>query len=98
MTARKAATPKIGDKNLAGQIRELRRSMGLIAAKVGVAFSTVNHWESGKSRPLPLAMRQIEELMERTWGQIQDYPFGRRHVAWNRKAWIGAQRRQESRG
>jgi DNA-binding transcriptional regulator YiaG len=40
--------------------------MGLIAAKVGVTLSTVNHWESGKSRPLPLAMRQIEELMERT--------------------------------
>ncbi|PXF57013.1 MAG: hypothetical protein C4B58_11435 [Deltaproteobacteria bacterium] len=36
------------------------------AAKVGVTFSTVNRWEKGKSKPSPLAMRQIEELMERT--------------------------------
>jgi len=36
------------------------------AAKIGVTFSTVNRWESGKSKPSPLAMRQIEELMDRT--------------------------------
>jgi len=62
--------PKIEDKELARKIRDLRSKLGLtqeqFAAKVGVTFSTVNRWESGKSRPSPLAMRQIEELMERT--------------------------------
>lgn len=32
------------------------------AATVGVTFSTVNRWESGKSVPSPLAMKQIELL------------------------------------
>ncbi|MBW2150010.1 MAG: helix-turn-helix transcriptional regulator [Deltaproteobacteria bacterium] len=58
--------PKIEDNELARKIRELRSKLGLtqeqFAAKVGVTFSTVNRWESGKSKPSPLAMRQIEEL------------------------------------
>ena len=65
--------PKIEDIELARKIRELRSKLGLtqeqFAAKVGVTFSTVNRWESGKSKPSPLAMRQIEELMERTEGE-----------------------------
>jgi len=64
--------PKIEDNELARKIRELRSKLGLtqeqFAARVGVTFSTVNRWESGKSKPSPLAMRQIEELMERTQG------------------------------
>lgn len=46
-----------------------RQAQEQFAAKVGVTFSTVNRWESGKSKPSPLAMRQIEELMERTEGK-----------------------------
>ena len=55
---------------LARKIKELRSELDLtqekFAAKVGVTFSTVNRWESGKSKPSPLAMRQIEELIELT--------------------------------
>ncbi|RME60947.1 XRE family transcriptional regulator [Candidatus Parcubacteria bacterium] len=51
-------------------IKELRAALGLtqeqFAAKVGVTFSTVNSWESGKSKPSPLARRCIEELREET--------------------------------
>jgi len=58
------------DEMLAGKIKELREKLGLtqeqFAAKVGVTFSTVNRWESGRSKPSPLAMRQIMELMECT--------------------------------
>jgi len=57
---------KAKTNQLALKIRRLRASLGLtqeqFAAKVGVTFSTVNRWESGKSRPSPLAIRQIEEL------------------------------------
>ena len=60
---------KIEDNELARKIRELRSKLGLtqeqFAAKVGVTFSTVNRWENGKGKPSPLAMRQINELMER---------------------------------
>ena len=64
---------EMGDKDLIKTIKELRGTLGLtqeqFAAKVGVTFSTVNRWESGKSKPSPLAMRQIEELMARTKGR-----------------------------
>ena len=57
---------------MARKIRELRSKLSLIqeqfAAKVGVAFSTVNRWESDKSKPSPLAKRKIEELIGRTQG------------------------------
>jgi transcriptional regulator with XRE-family HTH domain len=50
----------------ATMIRKLRLALGLtqeqFAAKVGVTFSTVNRWESGRRSPSPLAMRRIEEL------------------------------------
>jgi len=69
MSARKKTMPKIEDNELARKIRELRSKLGLtqeqFAAKVGVTFSTVNRWENGKGKPSPLAMRQINVLMER---------------------------------
>jgi len=59
--------PKLDD--VARKIRELCSNLGLtqeqFVAKIGVTFMTVNHWESGKSKPSSLAMRQIEELR---WG------------------------------
>lgn len=68
MSARKKAMPKTGEINLVKEIRELCSKLDLtqeqFAAKVGVTFSTVNRWESGKSTPSPLAMRRIEELRE----------------------------------
>ena len=52
--------------DLPGRIKRLRKKLGLtqeqFAATVGVTFSTVNRWESGKSAPSPLAMKQIELL------------------------------------
>lgn len=49
-------------------IKSLRASLGLtqeqFAARVGVTFSTVNRWESGRSLPSPLAMGRIQELRE----------------------------------
>lgn len=66
MTARKKATPKTGNNDLAKKIMGLRSRLGLtqeqFAAKVGVTFSTVNRWESGKSKPSPLAAQQIQGL------------------------------------
>lgn len=48
------------------RIRVLRERLGLtqerLAARIGVAFPTVNRWENGHTQPSPLAMRQIEAL------------------------------------
>ncbi len=48
-------------------VRELRKQTGLtqekFAAKLGVTFPTINRWENGRSKPSPLAMKQIEVLL-----------------------------------
>lgn len=52
--------------DFAATVTELRTVLGLtqeqFAARLGVTFSTVNRWETGKSRPSPLAQRQIDSL------------------------------------
>lgn len=52
----------------AGQlIRELRQSLKLtqekFAAQLGVTFPTINRWENGHATPSPLALRQIDTLL-----------------------------------
>jgi len=70
MSAEKKAVSKTKGNGLAEKIKELRSRLGLtqeqFAAKIGVTFSTVNRWESNKSKPSPLALRRIEELNEKT--------------------------------
>jgi len=57
---------KTSGSNRSEMIKKLRIQLGLtqeqFAAKVGVTFSTVNRWEAGRSRPSPLAWREIERL------------------------------------
>ncbi|HOE31201.1 MAG TPA: helix-turn-helix transcriptional regulator [Planctomycetota bacterium] len=47
-------------------IKELRERLGLtqeqFAQKVGVTFSSVNHWENGKRKPQPFLVRRLIEL------------------------------------
>jgi putative transcriptional regulator len=49
-------------------IRELRQRLDLtqeqFAQKVGVTYSTVNHWENGKRAPQPFLVRRLLELKE----------------------------------
>jgi len=57
---------KINKKNPAKVVKDLRKAIGLtqeqFAAKIGVTVSTVNRWEQGKTKPQPLAMKQINAL------------------------------------
>ncbi|MCK4886928.1 MAG: helix-turn-helix transcriptional regulator [Planctomycetes bacterium] len=57
------------NKDIPKIVKKLRTAFGLtqeqFAAKVGVTFSTVNHWENGEGLPFPLAMKQIEELQNK---------------------------------
>lgn len=52
---------------IGGRIRHLRERLGLtqekLAARLGVAFPTVNRWENGHTQPSPLALKQIEALL-----------------------------------
>jgi putative transcriptional regulator len=57
-------------------IRELRFLSGLtqeqFAASLGVTYSTVNRWENGRSKPSPMAMKQIEERLQNMSEQGQE--------------------------
>jgi putative transcriptional regulator len=61
--------PNSGDHQLPSKIKALRARLGItqeqFASLLGVTFSTVNRWETGKSRPSPLAIARIEELKHR---------------------------------
>jgi DNA-binding XRE family transcriptional regulator len=50
----------------AALVRELRRRLALtqeqFAQKVGVTYSTINHWENGKRAPQPFLLRRLREM------------------------------------
>jgi len=50
-------------------IKELRGRLGLtqeqFAHRVGVTFSSVNHWENGKRTPQPFLIRRLVEMKEK---------------------------------
>lgn len=51
-------------------ISELRLAANLtqeqLAAQLGVTFSSVSRWERGLSKPSPLAMQKVEEMLHST--------------------------------
>jgi len=50
---------------LVKQLRDrLRLTQEQFAQKVGVTYSTVNHWENGKRAPQPFLVRRLLELKE----------------------------------
>jgi transcriptional regulator with XRE-family HTH domain len=57
-------------------IRELRQTLKLtqekLATQLGVSFPTINRWENGHATPSPLALRQIETLLN----QLAESPDG----------------------
>lgn len=48
-------------------IREIRQTLKLtqekFAAQLGVSFPTINRWENGHATPSPLALKQIDTLL-----------------------------------
>lgn len=48
-------------------VHEIRHRTGLtqeqFAARLGVTFPTINRWENGRTKPSPLALRQLEMLL-----------------------------------
>lgn len=56
-----------GQPEVSCLIRELRQLIGLsqeqFAARLGVAFCTINRWENGRMQPSPLALKQIKAML-----------------------------------
>jgi len=57
----------------AEDIRNLRELLGMtqeeLAREVGVSFSTVSRWETGRGEPSRLAQRQLDRLRKRVQKQ-----------------------------
>jgi DNA-binding transcriptional regulator YiaG len=59
--------PAIEQSDLAVLVRETRQRLELsqvkFAEKLGFSFQSVNRWENGRTKPLPVALKQIEALL-----------------------------------
>ena len=59
--------PIISQAELSDLVRETRQHLELSQAKfavrLGVSFQSVNRWENRRTRPLPIALKQIEHLL-----------------------------------
>ncbi|MEW5977420.1 MAG: helix-turn-helix transcriptional regulator [Acidobacteriota bacterium] len=44
--------------------KTVRSDAGGLARKVGVTYSTVNHWQNGKRMPLPFLVKRLVEMKE----------------------------------
>ncbi len=55
-------------EDLPARVKGLRQRLNLtqeqFAQKVGVTYSTVNHWENGKRSPQPFLLRRLQEINE----------------------------------
>lgn len=60
----------------ASLVRETRLLLGLtqiqFAQKLGVSFQSVNRWENGRTKPLPIALKQIQEILRQMDYQGKD--------------------------
>jgi transcriptional regulator with XRE-family HTH domain len=57
-------------------VKETRKRLGLtqvqFAQVLGVAFQSVNRWERGKTKPLPIVLKQIELKLKEMGDRGQD--------------------------
>jgi putative transcriptional regulator len=68
--------PVIEQSELAHLVRETRQRLKLSQAKsaekLGFSFQSINRWENGRTRPLPVAWKQIENLLHSLGDAGQD--------------------------
>lgn len=64
------------NKDLGLLVRTVRQRLDLsqerFAAKLGVTFSSVNRWENGRTKPSPLALKQLKQLVDRLGTDAED--------------------------
>jgi len=60
-------------EDFSGQVREVRRQLGLsqeeLAHALGVSFATINRWENGKTKPSKMAKTVWKQFCQR---QVED--------------------------
>ncbi|MEH2166985.1 MAG: helix-turn-helix transcriptional regulator [Nostoc sp.] len=62
--------PAIEQPKIAQLVRETRQRLKFTQVKLatilGVPLQTINRWKNRRTQPLPLAMKQIKELLRQT--------------------------------
>jgi DNA-binding transcriptional regulator YiaG len=62
------AMPITESLSTAELVKETRKRLGLtqlqFAKTLGVSFQSVNRWERGKTKPLPIILKQIEVMVK----------------------------------
>ena len=57
-------------------VKETRKRLGLtqlqFAKTLGVSFQSVNRWERGKTKPLPIILKQIEVMVKEIGDRGED--------------------------
>jgi transcriptional regulator with XRE-family HTH domain len=57
-------------------VKEIRKRLGQtqvqFAQELGVSFQSVNRWERGKTKPLPILLKQIEAMVKEMGARGQD--------------------------
>jgi DNA-binding transcriptional regulator YiaG len=70
------AMPVTESLSTAVLVKETRKRLGLtqlqFAQSLGVSFQSVNRWERGKTKPLPIALKQIEVMVKEMGNRGQD--------------------------
>lgn len=68
--------PAIAHLQFANLVRETRQRLNLsqakFAATLEVSFQSVNRWENRRTKPLPIALKQIEHLLNQMGELGQD--------------------------
>lgn len=68
--------PAIEQSELADLVRKTRQRLDLsqvkFAQRLGVSFQSVNRWENGRTKPMPIALKQIELLLQEMGEQGAD--------------------------
>ena len=64
----KSKARRLQQPEVAQLVRELRHTLQLSQAKfadaLGMTFATINRWENGHATPSPLALKQIDTLLQ----------------------------------
>ncbi|HEY9826756.1 MAG TPA: helix-turn-helix transcriptional regulator [Stenomitos sp.] len=68
--------PEVEHPPFSNLVRETRQRLALsqakFAVKLGVSFQSINRWENGRTKPLPIALKQIESLLHQMGEAGQD--------------------------
>lgn len=71
-----APMPAIEQSEIAALVRETCQgcclSQGKFAERLGVSFESVNRWENGRTKPMPIALKQAELLLQQMGEQGAD--------------------------